>query len=186
VPRRTGPAASRAARGGGGSGVVDLIGLAGSGVVELPEEAHTSELDAVLRVAPAEFVRRNLRCGRVVQPQGKSVFSRTPPSLPIAVGGDGGGGRADPGPWRYGGTQGPLYRVFTKTPRNQLPTPARPSDLEVGQPKQRINLLPVICTNPGLYGGCLPCPEMALMVKGRRRKKKKATYLVLPTYLLFF
>jgi hypothetical protein len=40
-------------------------------VVELPEEAHISKLDAVLRVAPAEFVRRNLRCDRVVQPQGQ-------------------------------------------------------------------------------------------------------------------
>jgi hypothetical protein len=38
--------------------------------------------------------------------------------------------------------QGAVYRIFAKTPRNQLPTPARPSDLGVGQPNPGIKLLP--------------------------------------------
>ena len=48
-------------------------------VVKLPEEAHISELDAVLRVASADFVSRNPRCGRVVQPQGNPARASAGP-----------------------------------------------------------------------------------------------------------
>jgi hypothetical protein len=56
-------------------------------------------------------------------------------------------GEGDERAQALGGTQGLRgqfigFSLFTKTPSNQPPTPARPSDLEVGQPKQRINLLP--------------------------------------------
>jgi hypothetical protein len=61
-------------------------------------------------------------------------------------------GHTQPGPRAQGHrpradsglTQGPVHRLFTKTPRNQPTTPAHPPGLETGQAKQRTNLLPVI------------------------------------------
>jgi hypothetical protein len=85
VPGYAGLATKCVLVGGRGGGAVDTAGLAWRCVVQLPQEAHLLELDAVLDVVPEQLVCGDLGSGCVVESEGQGRAARTMPWCAVQV-----------------------------------------------------------------------------------------------------